>query len=67
MLLQKLCNLIKINIYFFLQQTQCCCRSCVTYLMKNKLNEIIMWRNRLEGCNQTEAQQIVAEVLLASR
>jgi len=45
---------------------QCCCRNCISWLVKQHFDRIVAWRQRLEGSGQRVAQQIVAEVLLVS-
>ncbi|CAK8675308.1 unnamed protein product [Clavelina lepadiformis] len=46
--------------------SQCCCRNCISWLVKQHFEKIVDWRRRLEGSGQRVAQEIVAEVLLAS-
>lgn len=45
---------------------QCCCRNCISWLVKQHFDRIVEWRKRLEGSGQRGAQEIVAEVLLVS-
>jgi len=52
--------------FVFVLQNQCCCRNCISWLVKQHFDKIINWRKRLEGSGQRVAQEIVAEVLLVS-
>lgn len=45
---------------------QCCCRNCISWLVKQHFEKIVAWRQRLEGSGQRVAQEIVREVLLVS-